>query len=229
TFEKGLIQSSNIVFSILGEKLGRRGTEAMLHRFGFDRSPAVARRLCPAFVPWRKTAWTRLYSEQSIGYGYELLTTPLALARAFAALANDGWLVEPRLIDRLERVGSDGRQEVIPGDPVRRERAIPEARVRQVMRDLLAEVAVSGTASKLAVPGISMGAKTGTTKKWVDGSYDGGHYYSSFLCFVPVEDPKYVVFAMLDDPKGAYYGSQVAGPVAARIVRALAIGEGDTP
>lgn len=229
TFEKGLTLSSNIVFSILGERLGRRGCESLLHRFGFDRAPGIARRLCPAFIPWRKTSWTHVYSEQSIGYGYELLTTPLSLARAFAVFANGGWLVEPRLVDRLERIGADGRPETIPGDPVRRERAIPESRVREVMRDLLAEVAISGTAQKLAIPGISMGAKTGTTKKWVNGSYGGGHYYSTFICFVPVEDPKYVIFSMIDEPKGAYYGSQVAGPVAARIVRALAIGEDDAP
>jgi cell division protein FtsI/penicillin-binding protein 2 len=135
---------------------------------------------------------------------------------AFAALANHGVLMWPRLVDRV------GDRELPHQEG---ERLFSPEASETVLRAMESVVhSDQGTGKALRVPGYRLSGKTGTAQKL--GS--GGGYVSNFVGFVPAQDPRAVVLVMIDSPSaGAYYGGAVAGPVfteiALSVIRTLSI------
>jgi cell division protein FtsI/penicillin-binding protein 2 len=87
----------------------------------------------------------------------------------------------------------------------------------------LHQVTVDGTAKDVKVKGYSYGGKTGTAQKFVDGAYSHTHFVSSFMGFLPADDPAFVALVMVDDPKTKkYYGAEVSGPIFANLAAQVA-------
>ncbi|MBA2307049.1 penicillin-binding protein 2 [Candidatus Dependentiae bacterium] len=139
----------------------------------------------------------------NLGFGQSLNASPLGLASAFTAFANDGRRMFPRLIKSV-----DGEPwKIRPGKQIFKP-AIAR-RVLEMMQQVIQGDAGTGTA--LRVPGYTLAGKTGTAQKL--GSSRGRNYVSSFIGYVPAIDPKAVVLVMIDEPKaGGHYGGVVAGP-----------------
>jgi membrane peptidoglycan carboxypeptidase len=148
--------------------------------------------------------------------GYEIEVTPLQLAQAYAALANGGTLVPPRIV--LGTRDEDGRFAAEePPEP----RRVVSARTAVTMTNMMEGVVLHGTGTNAHVSGYHIAGKTGTAKKVLPGSgvYTTNEYFASFGGFGPLRDPALVGIVVLDTPRGGfYYGGLVAAPVFSRIM-----------
>ena len=204
-------KSSNIGMAKLAALLGEEKLYAYARLFGFgDRAqkgegalPGETAGLLHPLKKWNKVSMTR------VPMGYEVAVTNLQMVMAYAAVANGGKRMEPRLIkavvDRENRMVMQFLPKVVC-QVVRPEVA------RQVMEALRGVVSDEGTAAEAQVPGFEVAGKTGTAKKYTPEGYVK-KYRSSFIGILPAENPEFLVSILVDDPKGKkYYGGQVAGP-----------------
>ncbi|MCK5801241.1 MAG: penicillin-binding protein 2 [Lentisphaeria bacterium] len=165
---------------------------------------------------WYPVAMTRL----PIGQG--ILVTPLQLVQAYCALANDGIMMQPYIIDRVVDPVT-GQNHVCP--PRVKCRAVRPWAAREMVKALKLVTQKEGTAPKACVPGYEVAGKTGTAQKWIrdstlraKGYYSHKEYVSSFIGFVPADNPEFVLLVVADTPtKGGHYGGTVAAPTFRRI------------
>ena len=198
-----LARSSNVGAVRIGQRLGAKRFDRWVHRFGFGRPtdlplPGES----PGIVPGVKD-----YSGASIGnlpLGQGLAVTPVQMMAAYAAIANGGILLKPRL--------------VMDGEPVEGERVIPSrvaARLRHMLEGVLGP---TGTAPEAAVEGYAIAGKTGTAEKAEAGGYSKDKYVASFIGFAPARDPRLLVAVIVDEPSGGVYsGGEVAAPAFEKI------------
>jgi len=148
----------------------------------------------------------------TVGYGHGIAVTPLHLATGYATLF-DGGIWHPAT---LLKVG--------PDHPVPAGRRVYTAETSYRMRALLRLVVTDGTGKRADAPGYRIGGKTGTAEKIVGGHYSGSAVVTTFAGVFPMDAPRYVVVAMLDDPKATAdtYGFHTAGwnvaPVVSKVV-----------
>jgi cell division protein FtsI/penicillin-binding protein 2 len=154
----------------------------------------------------------------TISFGHGISTTPLALTRAYAAIANGGLLLRPRLVHALE----DANRKVIYSyGPEIERRAISEQTAAK-LRHILRSVVVYGTGNPSArTPGYTTAGKTGTAQVVENGRYEPGEYIGSFIGYVPAETPRFVIFVKIERPRGAYYGGVVAAPIFAQLAHTV--------
>jgi membrane peptidoglycan carboxypeptidase len=148
--------------------------------------------------------------------GYEVEVTPLQLAEAYGAIANDGVLVPSRIV--LGTRDEDGS--FTPAEAPESHRVI-SSRTAVTMTNMMEGVVLKGTGGNARVPGYHIAGKTGTAKKVRPGSgvYTDHEYFASFGGFGPLRDPALVGFVVLDTPSGGfYYGGLVSAPVFSRIM-----------
>ncbi|MDR9417829.1 penicillin-binding transpeptidase domain-containing protein [Gracilimonas sp.] len=153
-----------------------------------------------------------------MSHGYEIQTTPLQITQAYSAFANNGVMMRPYLVNRVE----DKNGNVISEhEPVKIRRVAKESTVEKLLPIFESVVADSGTGDLAQVDGLRIAGKTGTAKKVVNGRYTN-RYRGSFVGFFPVEVPKYVVFILLDEPKTSGYGGFTAGPIFKNVATRIA-------
>lgn len=222
TFREVLTFSSNIGLVKFAERLESSALYAYLRDFGFGTPTGV---WLPGESPGRlrrPAEWSGL-SQASVAMGYEVAVTPLQLAMAYAAIANGGNLVRPRVV---REVRDPSGRTLWRSEPEVVRRVIPE-RVARTLRSVLAEAVSEGTGKAARVAGISIAGKTGTAHRFdpVTG-YAGARYTASFVGLIPADAPEWVVLVKLDDPRGAHYGGETAAPVMRLAVRAALAGTG---
>ena len=202
--------SSNIALAKFAARLKPDEQYATLRAFGIGAPTGIE---FPAEAQGKLRLprdWTGP-SSTSLAIGYELSVTPLQLAAAYAAIANDGVLLQPTLIREIRNPSGAVRYRHRP-EPVRRA-VTPEVAVR--LRDLLRGVVeAGGTGERAALANFQVAAKTGTARRVVDGRYAPGQYTASFAALFPADDPQLVVVMKIDNPqKGSYFAAQTAAPV----------------
>jgi cell division protein FtsI (penicillin-binding protein 3) len=145
-----------------------------------------------------------------MGYGYQVMTTPLQILQAYAAIANNGALMRPFIIKKV--IDAEGKvvRETVP-EKVRQ--VVSPETARYLGREYFKAVVDSGTAKNASLPGISVAGKTGTARRAAGGSYANPVYVSSFVGFFPVESPLYAIIVLVENPRTAYYAATVAAPV----------------
>ncbi len=202
-----LVHSSNIVTARIADNLGQEAMENMFRRLGFDQRPHIE--LFERGQPLWPRNWGRV-TNMTVAYGHGIAVTPLHLASAYAALVNGG-IWRPATLLKVE-----------PGKEVRGRRvfkAATSARMRQLLRMIVSD----GTGRKADAPGYRIGGKTGSAEKPSESGYNKTSLVSTFAAAFPMDNPRYVVIAMLDEPKGTAETSfqRTAGWTAAPVVRKL--------
>jgi len=190
--------------------------------FGFGRRPGVGFPAEAGGILPATSSWSAM-SQASLAIGQELTASPLQVALAYAAIANGGWLLRPRLVARVKDDGSalDGAEEW-------RSRVLaPELCAR--LRGMLEEVVSEGTGKEARVAGYRVAGKTGTAQRATNGAFDDLHHVAWFAGFLPASDPRIVVVVAVEDPKSDIWGSAVAAPAFARIAEAAVFDIGLPP
>ena len=201
-------QSSNIGVVKLVQRIDDEKYFKYLRGFGFGNSTSLT---LPGETPGKlrkPNEWSKV-SKAYLSFGYELSVTPLQMLAGYCALINGGVLYEPQLVQR--QLSKDGSL-VYEFSPKEIRRVI-SSETSDVMRDLLSGVVKNGTGVKAFSELISVGGKTGTSQKLVDGTYSKQHYNSSFIGFFPVENPQIVCLILLNSPDQGKYGGLVAAPI----------------
>jgi len=223
TVQDILVHSSNIGAAKLALSVGEQKFYEYIRRFGFGERTGIE---LPGEIPgviraphsWSKISITR------IPMGHEVGVTPLQMTLAMAAIANGGKLVTPRIVKSITK--ADGTT-VATFSPTVLRQVISSQTAAQVGNALRGVVSDRGTAAGAAVPGFTIGGKTGTAQK-IDpnGGYDSQKTVVSFSGYLPAERPEFVGLVVLDDPhpktREENYGGKIAGPIFARIAEKAA-------
>jgi stage V sporulation protein D (sporulation-specific penicillin-binding protein) len=209
--------SHNVGAAEVGMRIGGPTLYKMIRAFGFGEpteidAPGENPGIVPAIADWSGS------SIATISFGHGISTTPLAMARAYAAIANGGILLRPRLVRTLY----DENGNVVYTYPPEIERRVISEATAATLRGFLRTVVVRGTGNPTAqVRGYATAGKTGTAQVVENGHYEPGEYIASFIGYVPAGAPRYVILVKIDEPRGAYYGSVVAAPVFATLAQAI--------
>ncbi len=215
------IYSSNIGTAKMAQEVGMARQRDYMQKLGFLEPVHIelkerGRTLFPASDNWGEIA------TMTVGYGHGIAVTPLHLATAYAALVNGGIWRPATLL------------KVAPDKVPQGRRVFSEAASRQ-MRGLMRLVVTHGTGKRADAAGFRVGGKTGTAEKPQGGGYNHKALVTTFAAAFPMDDPKYIVIAMLDEPKGTKdtYGFASAawtvGPVVNRVVSRIGPMLGVTP
>lgn len=207
-------ESSNIGTILLAQQLGSDRLHHYLGEFGYGSPLAVGfpGESAGSVLPLENWSATSL---PTISIGYGVAVTLLQAAGIYATLANDGVAVQPRIVRGT--VGSDGR--LAPAAPGESREVVSEATAETVREMLTAVVdGERGTGQLAAVAGYSVGGKTGTARKPLEGARGySGEYIASFVGFAPAHEPRLVVAVMVDEPR-PIYGGLVAAPVFSEVM-----------
>jgi cell division protein FtsI (penicillin-binding protein 3) len=210
TLAEAIRTSSNIAMAKFSLRLTPEQQYETLRDFGFG-SPAGTE--FPSESRGRLAMpdrWEPMYTRASMSMGYEFGVTPVQLAAAYGAIANDGLLMAPTLI-REVRDPSGAVLYRRTREPVRR--AVSPG-IAERLRDFLrGAVEEGGTGGEAQLATYTVLGKTGTARKFENGRYLMNEHTSSFAAIFPADDPQLVVIVKIDSPKGSYYGGSTAAPV----------------
>ncbi|WP_340587093.1 penicillin-binding protein 2 [Erythrobacter alti] len=204
-----LIHSSNIVTGHIVDEMGAETLRSYMVELGMNERPYIE---LPArgFPLWASGSWQRIRAI-TVGYGHGISVTPLHLASAYAAMVNGG-IWRPATLHRIA-----------PGEAPRGRRVF-RASTSARMNQLLRMIAVYGTGRNADAPGFRVGGKTGSAEKPGVGGYRQTTLVSTFAAAFPMDNPRYVVIAMLDEPQGTVASSYQrtaawnAAPIVGRLV-----------
>ena len=225
TLEDIVAFSHNVGAAEVGMRTGKAALYAMIRNFGFGdplriELPGENPGIVPSLDEWSGS------SLATISFGQGISTTPIAMARAYAAIANGGILVRPRILQAID--DADGRTLYRYGTEV--EHRVISERTAARLRNILRAVVVRGTGNPTAqVAGYTTAGKTGTAQVVENGIYEPGAYIASFIGYVPADRPRYVILVKIDQPRGAIYGSVVAAPVFSEIAKTAMLHAGIMP
>ncbi|MBC5823866.1 MAG: stage V sporulation protein D [Candidatus Eremiobacteraeota bacterium] len=224
TLDDIVAYSHNVGAAEIALRIGKRTLDDYIRRFGFDERTGVDLPGESAGIIQDPNDW---WGSQiaTIGFGQGISVTPLALARAYAAIANGGLLMRPLAVRSVMTPAGKAVKTYAPQVVRRVMRPETAAALMAILRDVVKR----GTARAAKVPGYKVAGKTGTAQMVIDGSYVGGAYTASFIGIVPADRPQYVILVKVDHPHGAYYGSIVAMPAFCELARRTLWREGVLP
>ncbi len=207
-------ESSNIGTALIADQLGTERQKSFLKKMHFLEKvkvelPERGRTLTPG------SRWGP-FETVTVGFGHGIAVSPLHLANGYATLFNGG-VYHPSTILKVDKNHAAAKGE----------RVFTEE-TSYKMRALLRLVVVEGTGKKADAPGYRIGGKTGTAEKLIGGRYSSAAVVTTFAGVFPMDEPRYVIVVMLDDPKATKetYGFHTAGwnvaPVVSKTVARIA-------
>ena len=198
-----ITKSSNVGAAKIAQLLPDTAFYGFLRKFGYGTStgsgfPGEASGLFPAPDRWSGT------TKQTMSYGYGLSATPLQIAHAYATLGNHGRAIAPTFVK---------------GQRNKAEEVLDPAIADEVVRMMQTVTEKGGTATQAAILGYHVAGKTGTARKASGGGYSR-RYVSFFAGLVPVQNPRFSMAVVIDDPDPAkgYFGGLVSAPVFQRVM-----------
>jgi cell division protein FtsI/penicillin-binding protein 2 len=214
----GCMQHSlNVCLSWVSSQIGAETFYNYLEAFGFGR-PTGIDLAGEAYYPLRRPGdaqWLDVdLATNSFGQG--IAVTPMQMVMAISAVANEGKMMAPHIVRSMV---DNGRQYDVPpqvvGNPMRPETALVETEMLAISLEEESSVAL--------VPGYRLAGKTGTAEIATEYGYTSSLTNASFVGWGPVDDPKFLVYIWLEEPKNNSWGSIVAAPVFAEVVKNLVV------
>lgn len=203
---EALVFSSNIAFAQIASKIPTEIIENELMELGFGQKTGIP---LPGEVRGyvKKGESFTLTQQMFMGFGYGMLATPLQVALAYAAIANGGYLMKPKILD------SDTSNKS-------RFRVLDSLAVEKV-KNYLVEVVNEGTAIATKIDNVEIAGKTGTSQKYLQGNYSKTSYVNTFVGFLPARKPRILVLILLDEPQISFYASSTVVPIFRNIVLSI--------
>lgn len=209
---QGLSNSCNCVFMELANRIGLEKFYEYMEIFGLTSGFGVDIGGEGKAVTMPKSLVTQ-GDLLRMGFGQAIAVTPLGLANAVSSVINGGNLMQPYFVKNI--YNNSGTVVYSKENTILRKTVSSE--VSALMNKMLEQVVSSGGGKQAKVAGYSIAGKTGTAQKYENGAIAQGKYVASFIGYTPADNPEYLVLVTVDEPKGAYYGSIVAAPVARKI------------
>ena len=211
TFLQGVMNSCNPVFIDVVFKFGKEKFYAQMKKLGLMNKTGID-------IPGE--AGTIIHQIKNVGnvelatmsFGQSFQITPMQYLVAASAVINGGKLITPHFA--VKSVNKDGK--IIKKYSYSEKNGVVSKKTSDTMKYVLEKVVSEGTGSKGKVQGFKVGGKTATSQKLPRGS---GKYIASFMGFAPSDNPKVIAMAIIDEPKGIYYGGQVAAPVISNLYK----------
>jgi cell division protein FtsI (penicillin-binding protein 3) len=220
-FDEVIAKSSNIATAEIASRVPKNHFYQYARNLGFGMKTDIELPGESTGLLKKPMEWTQV-TQPFMSIGYEMLATPLQIAQAYAAFANNGVLMKPYIVDKIvDEYGNVEKQ--FEATKVRE--AIDKKVVAELVPIFKQVVSDSGTASWAQIEGLSVAGKTGTAKMVKNGRYTAA-YRASFAGFFPAEAPEYVCYVMLEEPKTSIYGGYASGPIFRRIAERIAAHEG---
>lgn len=223
----GIIGSSmNTGTVMVGEQLTRQQRYDYLRKFGIGEKTGIPLPGESSGLLATPDYWDGR-QEFAVLFGQGVSQTPLQTTMVFQAIANDGVLLKPQLVESY--IDSDGTER-----PVKTEagtRAVSESTAQQT-RDILESVVTAGGAKDIKVPGYRVGGKTGTAEAVADDGIGLDGYTASFVGMAPMEDPEYVVMVNVHRPQGNIFGISAApvfNNIMSRVLTKFSVPPSTTP
>lgn len=206
--------SSNIGASRIIDEIGYDHQQDFLRDLGLLNAPQLE--IAEVGAPLLPERWSRIQG-MTISYGHGLAVSPVQLASAIAPMVNGGFHIPATLVRKSE---ADQNATVM--------KRMISAKTSQNLRQLMRLVVDEGTGNKANVPGYFVGGKTGTAEKATGGGYNEKAVLASFVGVFPMDEPKYLVFTIFDEPQGiketyGYVGGGwVSAPTVGRVIARIA-------
>ncbi len=202
-------RSSNVGAIQLGFRIGKDRFERYIRNFGFGEPtgvdlPGEARGLVRPASEWPAITLG------TISMGHGIGVTPLQLLTAVSAIANGGYLAKPHVVRETRR----GPLQQVNFEPEPTPKRVLSPETTALIKSMLTGVVTRGTGKAAQLEGFSSAGKTGTAQKIEpNGRYSHSKFIASFVGFAPIEKPVIAVVVTIDEPRGLYYGGEVAAPV----------------
>ncbi len=216
TLPEVFIYSSNIGSAMMGQRVGNKGLQDFYRDIGLLSAPEFE--LAEVGKPIVPSPWGDI-NTMTAAFGHGIAVSPLQLTRAASSIVNGGVLVQPTLVINPNSIQDKKRKSAV---------RVVEAETSHRMRQLLRLTVTKGTGGKADVEGYLVGGKTGTAEKPSAGGYSRKKLISSFLGFFPMDEPRYAVFVMVDEPQGTKEsygyatGGWVGAPTVGKVVSSMA-------
>lgn len=218
TFTQAMDNSCNPAFVQMARKLGRDNMFKYVYGFGFGEKTGIELSGESVGQVPKKESDIKSAELATMSFGHGLSTTPIQMITAVNAIVNGGYVLQPQITLKNVSTNSYGDLEVKENTPIVKRQVISK-KTSDSMREVMEHGVDEGIAKRIAVNGMRIGAKTGTSIKAIQGKYDDYKVFASIYAAFPIEKPMYSVMVVFDEPKGAKItGSSVAAPLAKKII-----------
>jgi cell division protein FtsI (penicillin-binding protein 3) len=208
--------SSNIGAVKISEKVGPEKLHHTLRLFGFGQKTGIDSAAETAGLLMHHKHWKDI-DTAAISFGHGVSASAVQLITAFSAIANDGVLMQPRIVQAI----TDQQGQILRQFPPEEVRRAVSPQTAATLKEILQTVMLpGGTGVNASLEGYTACGKTGTARK-VDesGQYSNDRHVASFIGFAPAENPQVAVLVVIDEPKGQIYGGAIAAPVFKKITQ----------
>lgn len=207
SFREIMKVSSNIGFYKIGQRVGKKSFSQIIHSLGFGEKSGID-------FPGEEPGLVRPASEwrdidfANIAFGQGVRVTPLQILRAFSVIASGGYDVKPHFVNKV--TSPDGQ--LIWQTESSRKRILKPETAKQLTQMLIEVTEEGGTGNRARIPGYTVAGKTGTAQKFKGNQYSHTDFMSSFIGFVPAENPRVAAIIVVDEPRTEIYGGLAAAP-----------------
>jgi len=217
TISDALIHSCNIAMAQFALKASYRQIYETLIKFGVGRKLGMS-------AGFEESGWLDppkeflakgavRHHQATLAFGQSVAVTPMHMAVAYAALANHGKVMKPRIVKGIREEKTGKIQWFEPKDLGFAVSPLTASKIC----DMLVSVVEDGTGKRAKLEGVKVAGKTGTATKFVNGRYDPTKVVVSFFGFFPAHSPKWVIGIVLDEPAYGKWGGEVAAPLFAAL------------
>jgi len=209
-----IVNSDNVGMAFVGQKLGADKLYDYLKKFGIGELTGVDLQGESSPALREKGTWN-IVDLATASFGQGVALTPIQLIKAASAIANEGRVITPQVVDKL--LGEGWEEDIKPqiGEKVLSKEAVEETKAMMV------EAAKSGESKWTYLKGFKVAGKTGTAQIPISGHYDAEKTIATFIGFAPADKPKFLMLVTLREPQSSPWASETAAPLWYSVARDL--------